>query len=814
MKKIAILFIFLISAPNVKAQFVTVPDANFVTWLQTIYPLCMNGNQIDTTCPNIINATAINITNLNLSDLTGIKYFKNLQVLNCQNNQITNLTSLPNSITHLLCSGNQSLTAINLPSSLYKLECMWCQLTSLPSLPSSLRILNCGDNQLTSLPLLPILLESLGCRGNQITTLPNLPNSLISLGCEINQLSSLPPLPNNLEVLDCYDNQITSLPMLPAQLFILSCAHNLLTNLPVLPNTISEISCENNFISNMPILPTGLTLLRCSHNQLTSLPPLPNTIVQLFCDSNQINNIPAFPNSLDELNCSNNFINCFPFFPAMSIIDISNNPNNCLPNYIPTMDANTLSFPLCNAGISNGCPNAQGIVGNIYKDINSNCVKNNGEIGIKNIRVKIYDNNSNLIGQTYSATNGIYGFPQNGNSYSILIDTLYLPYTSSCIYPGLDSSFTVSQLDTNINFALINKPGFDLGIQSINVNGTVFPGVPHAIVVNAGDFAHWYNFNTTAGVNGTVTFSIIGPVTYIGSAVGSLTPTVSGNVYTYNVSDFGTINNTSDFKLIFQTDTIAQAGDSICVHATINPVNGDNNITNNSYTYCYQVVNSYDPNIKEVYPVDVMPGYNDWLTYTIHFQNTGNAPAHNIRLADTLDAMLDLESFQVINYSHQNIIDLTGDILNIRFPNIQLPDSASNPIGSIGFIQYRLKPKTTWTPPYQIKNTAYIYFDYNSPIITNTTINKFTQIVSVKENSKEPLATIYPNPTSGIFTIELASNEKQTIQVIDITGNTVTSQVIENGKTTVNTSDLAAGIYNIQIKGNGVLMNKKLVIVK
>ena len=49
----------------------------------------------------------------------------------------------------------------------------------------------------------------------------------------------------------------------------------------------------------------------------------------------------------------------------------------------------------------------------------------------------------------------------------------------------------------------------------------------------------------------------------------------------------------------------------------------------------------------------------------------------NIRLEDNLDAKLDPETFQVINYSDYNIVDVIGNHLTVRFPNIQLTDSTS-----------------------------------------------------------------------------------------------------------------------------------------
>ncbi|MCW3111060.1 MAG: hypothetical protein JWQ09_5566, partial [Segetibacter sp.] len=188
------------------------------------------------------------------------------------------------------------------------------------------------------------------------------------------------------------------------------------------------------------------------------------------------------------------------------------------------------------------------------------------------------------------------------------------------------------------------------------------------------------------------------------------------------IPDFGTVNMQQDFGLLFTTNTGAQAGDAICVTVSVTPTTGDNNIVNNTYQTCYYVGNSYDPNIKEVYPQNVMPGYNDWLTYNIHFQNTGTAAAANIRVADTLHNALDPETFEVTNYSHSNQTTLTGNAINFSFPNIMLPDSTSNPAGSQGYISYRIKLKPNLLAGTKVTNKASIYFDFNPPIVTNTAL--------------------------------------------------------------------------------------------
>ncbi len=770
-------------------------------------------NQL-TTLPTLPNSLIGLDCSINM--LSGLPTMPNsLLNMDCSNNPLNTLPALSTSLVTLTCTHDQLTALPNLPNTLTHLICNNNLLTNLPTLNNGLYKLNCNQNQLTSLPALPNSLVFLYCKNNHLPILPSLSTSLVDLDCGSNILPSLPSLPNSLINLTCDNNLMPSLPTLAPSLGLLKCRNNQITVLPSLPNSLMNLDCSYNQLTTLPALPSNLAILNCDSNALTSLTALPAQISVLTCSHNQIVNLPILPVTLGIMDCSYNNIHCFsPFNAIPGYLNISHNPFTCLPNYIPTMDSILLSYPLCTAGNPFGCPSSFGIVGFTYKDNTSNCLKDNGDVGLKNVGVKIHDNTGNFIGSTYTALNGVYQFLDTANTYSVIIDDTNLPYTASCVDPGLDSLVTVAALDTNINFALDCKPGYDIGVQSISTCGIVFPGQIHTLRLNAGDISRWYNLSCASGISGVLSFKVTGPVMYMGPAVGSLTPSVSGNEFTYNIADFDSIDNANDFKILLQPFPTAQAGDSICVIADVNPIGGDNNLSNNHYRLCYNVVNSHDPNIKEVYPIMVNPNFNDWLTFTIHFQNTGTAPAFNIMLEDTLDNQLDLETFQVVDYSHNNTTSLVGHKLNVYFANIQLPDSSSNPEGSIGFIQYRIKPKSTWMRPYQIKNTAYIYFDFNAPIITNTTYNSIKDITTDVKDLKESSLSLYPNPTSGIFTIELHEKEKQFVEIYDIAGNIVLSQTIENGKGAIDASNLAAGVYTINIKGNSTVINKKVVIVK
>ena len=70
---------------------------------------------------------------------------------------------------------------------------------------------------------------------------------------------------------------------------------------------------------------------------------------------------------------------------------------------------------------------------------------------------------------------------------------------------------------------------------------------------------------------------------------------------------------------------------------------------------------------------------------------------------------------------------------------------------------------------------------------------------------------IYPNPNNGTFTIETNTNEKQIVQIFDITGKIVVSQNI-NGKTNFDASNFENGIYFIQVQTNNSNYTQKIIV--
>jgi hypothetical protein len=137
------------------------------------------------------------------------------------------------------------------------------------------------------------------------------------------------------------------------------------------------------------------------------------------------------------------------------------------------------------------------------------------------------------------------------------------------------------------------------------------------------------------------------------------------------------------------------------------------------------------------------------------------------------------------------------------FDNINLPDSGTNEVNSHGFVTYRVKVRQSLQLGDLISNTAYIYFDVNSPVVTNTiltTIANPNQVSEIKNNS----FSVYPNPfTDDLhFTFTKHSDEIMELKIFDLIGRNVYSAFIKatnNYKLPASEIKLHSGIYLVEI---------------
>ncbi|MFC2080577.1 hypothetical protein ACFLR8_00015 [Bacteroidota bacterium] len=173
--------------------------------------------------------TTLDVSSKDITDMTGIKIFKNLTSLDCSNNEFESLQCSGMNLTSLNVSNNTTLTI---------LSCGGNHLSSLDvSTCTSLEELYCGNNALSHIDITKNLsLSNLSCQNNQLTNLDVSNNeNLFDLNCPINQITSL-DVSNNKALwrLSCRSNKLDYLDISNNKaLWLLDCSSNNLDSLDV-----------------------------------------------------------------------------------------------------------------------------------------------------------------------------------------------------------------------------------------------------------------------------------------------------------------------------------------------------------------------------------------------------------------------------------------------------------------------------------------------------------------------------------------------------------------------------------------------------
>ena len=87
-----LLLIFVLSWQALLAQYISLTDANWISFMQATYPACMSGSNMDTACVKNLGATTLTLSNKSLTNISGIQYFRNLTSLNVSQNQLTSVS--------------------------------------------------------------------------------------------------------------------------------------------------------------------------------------------------------------------------------------------------------------------------------------------------------------------------------------------------------------------------------------------------------------------------------------------------------------------------------------------------------------------------------------------------------------------------------------------------------------------------------------------------------------------------------------------------------------------------------------------------
>ncbi|MBC7525563.1 MAG: T9SS type A sorting domain-containing protein [Flavobacterium sp.] len=330
-----ILLIILFFITFCKAQTINFLDANFKAKLlsasssnQIAKDLSSNYFKIDSNNDGEIQITEalqtsyLNISNSNISDLSGLENFTSLNYLFVNNNLLTNLTlnssilsidASYNNIQDLTILFNSTISSINISNNLL----------------TNLSVYSCSNLNTLTYANNP-LLNSLNISNTNLINLniSNFPN-LNSINCDYNSSSGGTKL----------NSIITSnLPMVN----MISCVNNNLTNLDLsgVPN-LSNLNCKINNLTSLNLNGlSSLFWLDCSNNQITILNTASLLSISIInCSSNQLLSLNLSNlNNLQNVNCSNNLMTSLLVNNSMLLQNL-----NCSNNQILNINASGLS---------------------------------------------------------------------------------------------------------------------------------------------------------------------------------------------------------------------------------------------------------------------------------------------------------------------------------------------------------------------------------------------------------------------------------------------------------------------------------------
>ncbi|NDI98967.1 BspA family leucine-rich repeat surface protein [Flavobacterium sp. LaA7.5] len=420
-----------------------------------------------------------------------------------------------------------------------------------------------------------------------------------------------------------------------------------------------------------------------------------------------------------------------------------------------------------------------------------------------NMLVKATDGTYNFAAVT--AATGAYNLRVLEGTYTV--EPLNLPSYFTASPASTNVTFTGFDNEEEINFCLTaNETVEDLNITLLPLE-EARPGFDSDYKLIA------ENIGTQTVASATVTFVYDEAIQAFVSSSETPVTNTTGQL-TFTLTDILPLQ-TKDINITMNTFAPPTVnGDEVIEFITsVIPDTNDATPEDNTFTLEQIVVNSFDPNDKRVLQGEeiFIEQAGEYLDYIIRFQNTGTASAITVRIEDELSPMLDWTTFRPISASHDYELTLTnGNELEFIFNNINLPHEAADEPGSHGYIAYKIKPVAGLEIGDIINaNAAEIFFDYNLPIITNSTTTEIVETLGIHQVAADAVQ-LYPNPVEDVLNITVA-NGTQVNEVIiyNMQGRQLLSK--QNFTEPIDVRSLNIGMYMVSVKTNKGFSTYKLI---
>lgn len=445
---------------------------------------------------------------------------------------------------------------------------------------------------------------------------------------------------------------------------------------------------------------------------------------------------------------------------------------------------------------------------NAFIDTNGNDIKDEEEVNFPHGALSyVMNTNDEVVLNNGSGKFYIYDNDTSNNyDFEYTINSNYSSYYSVAS-PAIENQSVVSGEIRNLDIAVdLIQPYADASVSIVPIDSPN-PGF------NTSQLITYSNLSSTEITSGTITYTFDDNTTFVSSDDPNTTQ--NNNTLSIPFTNFLPFE-TREIEITLNTNAppAVNIDDALSFSSEIT-IDGldDINLNDNTFSLDAIVVGSFDPNDKlESHGGSIVYEdftSEDYLVYTIRFQNTGTASAQNVVIKDFLTDELDGSTVLMLNASHPFQLKKMGQDLEWEFRNINLPDSTNDEPNSHGFVQFKVKPTSGYTIETVFENTAEIYFDFNLPIITETNITTFRERLSINESEIKKVS-FYPNPTKNSVFIK-AKDVITHLKLINTLGQTLMSKQINSTETSIDLSKFAEGQYFITLQSKNGLIIKRIV---
>ncbi|MFA5620929.1 MAG: M20/M25/M40 family metallo-hydrolase [Weeksellaceae bacterium] len=221
-----------------------------------------------------------------------------------------------------------------------------------------------------------------------------------------------------------------------------------------------------------------------------------------------------------------------------------------------------------------------------------------------------------------------------------------------------------------------------------------------------------------------------------------------------------------------------------------------------SQAYVQNIVIPQNLDIKLVINIDEVGGVAGMINDTITCERDLSPPDHN-------NADSNLATTQLAN-----CIEIYSD-LNTNFSHAYGSDYV--PFQEAGFVITGLYESNESPYPHTQNDTVenmdpeYVYEITKGTLGAVCFFAKAYQGMGVNEQQQSSFE-VYPNPVKDAFIIKNRQTDKYWVQLNDLSGKNVFSGWFHEPEIKVNTKDFTPGIYVLNISGNNIHFNQKLIV--